>query len=317
MKKVTIKSLWLLIAAFALASCSKEDVMTQSSQVTNHEVAFNFFEKSISEIDSPARTAWGTRAETSGTKELKESELATELVVVLFPKGKDSDTTYIARQVSTDKDFGKIKLYVPNGEYQMVAIAANTKSPSPGNRVTINSTTEVVFPQNIVSDMFYTNMSITVKDGKNAQSHDCLLKRGVTALVLNCKEERRPEQIKTFSYEISGNCGNVFNPTTGYCKNPSKLVRTYDISGDNYKDKHLYFTIFLFLGDDDIPDINLSTKAVDKDGNEMKSNSFDDVRLIKGKKTTYTGPFLNINSSASFNIENGLMEDSEYNKDFE
>lgn len=310
-----ILGLWLLIATFALASCSKEEVMTQSSQVTNHEVTFNFFEKSISEIGSQAKTAWGTRAETS-TK-LKDSKLATELVVVLFPKGKESDTTYIARQLSTDKDFGELKLYVPTGEYTMVAIAANTSSPSKGNRVIIKATDEVTFPQGIVSDMFYTNMSLTVKDGKDAQSYDCTLKRGVTALVLNCKEARRPEQIKTFSYEISGNCGNVFNPATGYCKNTSKLTRTYDISGDNLKDKHLYFTIYLFLSEDDVSGINLSTKAVDKDGNEMKSNTFDDVRLIKGKKTTYTGPFLNINSSASFNIENGLMEESGYDKDFE
>ncbi len=35
-----------------LGSCSKENVMNESSQVTNHEVSISFFEKTIEDISS-------------------------------------------------------------------------------------------------------------------------------------------------------------------------------------------------------------------------------------------------------------------------
>ena len=58
MKKFLTKSLWLIIAALLVVSCSKEDgVMDSSSRSDKLEVSFNFFEKSISEIESRAGTA--------------------------------------------------------------------------------------------------------------------------------------------------------------------------------------------------------------------------------------------------------------------
>ncbi len=58
MKKYFTKSLWLIIAALLVVSCSKEDgVMDSSSRSDKLEVSFNFFEKSISEIESRAGTA--------------------------------------------------------------------------------------------------------------------------------------------------------------------------------------------------------------------------------------------------------------------
>ena len=55
MKKYFTKSLWLIIAALLVVSCSKEDgVMDSSSRSDKLEVSFNFFEKSISEIESRA-----------------------------------------------------------------------------------------------------------------------------------------------------------------------------------------------------------------------------------------------------------------------
>lgn len=163
MKKYFTKSLWLIIAALLVVSCSKEDgVMDSSSRSDKLEVSFNFFEKSISEIESRAGTAdvaqaaspWITRADTDGKKNLSECKQITELEVALFPE--DKDTMYLVTQFSTDKNFGKMKLYVPKGNYKMVAIAASTDTPSKDNKVSIKSKTEVVFPKNEVTDMFYT-----------------------------------------------------------------------------------------------------------------------------------------------------------------
>lgn len=324
MKKYFTKSLWLIIAALLVVSCSKEDgVMDSSSRSDKLEVSFNFFEKSISEIESRAGTAdvaqaaspWITRADTDGKKNLSDCKQITELEIALFPE--DRDTMYLVTQFSTDKNFGQVKLYVPRGNYKMVAIAAATDNPSEDNKVNIKSKTEVVFPKNVVTDMFYNYQDIAVKDREERQNYDCILKRGVTVLQLDSRSEVRPDYIKSFKCTITGNCGNVFNPSTGYCLEKTTLTKTYDISGDRFKAKRFLFTIYFFLGDDDVTDITLNTQTTDTEDKVVKSLSFENVHMVKGKRTTYKGPFLTTHSSASFIIDSPTIPDSGFGTEFE
>lgn len=324
MKKYFTKSLWLIIAALLVVSCSKEDgVMDSSSRSDKLEVSFNFFEKSVSEIESRAGTAdvaqaaspWITRADTDGKKNLSECKQITELEVALFPEGKD--TMYLVTQFSTDKNFGQVKLYVPRGKYKMVAIAAATDNPSKDNKVSIKSKTEVVFPKNEVTDMFYTYQDIVVKDREESQNYNCILKRGVTVLQLNSQQEIRPDYIKSFKCTITGNCGNVFNPSTGYCLEKTTLTKTYDISGDRFKAKRFLFTIYFFLGGDDVTDITLNTQTTDTEDKVVKKLSFENVHMVKGKMTIYKGPFLSTHSAASFIIDSPTIPDSGFSTEFE
>lgn len=324
MKKYFTKSLWLIIAALLVVSCSKEDgVMDSSSRSDKLEVSFNFFEKSISEIESRAGTAdvaqaaspWITRADTDGKKNLNECKQITELEVALFPEGKD--TMYLVTQFSTDKNFGQVKLYVPRGNYKMVAIAAATDNPSKDNKVSIKSKTEVVFPKNEVTDMFYTYQDIVVKDREESQNYNCILKRGVTVLQLNSQQEIRPDYIKSFKCTITGNCGNVFNPSTGYCLEKTTLTKTYDISGDRFKAKRFLFTIYFFLGGDDVTDITLNTQTTDTEDKVVKKLSFENVHMVKGKMTIYKGPFLSTHSAVSFTIDSPTIPDSGFSTEFE
>lgn len=323
MKKYFTKSLWLIIAALLVVSCSKEDgVMDSSSRSDKLEVSFNFFEKSISEIESRAGTAdvaqaaspWITRADTDGKKNLSDCKQITELEVALFPE--DRDTMYLVTQFSTDKNFGKMKLYVPKGNYKMVAIAA-ADNPSKDNKVSIKSQTKVVFPNNEVTDMFYTYQDIVVKDREERQNYDCILKRGVTVLQLNSQQEIRPDYIKSFKYTITGNCGNVFNPSTGHCLEKTTLTKTYDISGDQYKGKKLMFSSYFFLGEDNVTDITLNTQTTDTEDKVVKKLSFENVHMVKGKMTIYKGPFLSTHSSASFIIDSPTIPDSGFSTEFE
>ena len=199
----------------------------------------------------------------------------------------------------------------------MVAIAAATKNPSKDNKVCIKSENEVVFPKNEVTDMFYTYQSIFVKDGEEAQNHDCTLKRGVTVLQLDSRQEPRPDYIKAFKYQISGNCGNVFDPSTGYSFKAEPLTHTYDISGDKFKGSTLRFSIFFFLGDDDVSDIRLTTQSVDTYDKTVKDLSFENVHMVKGKMTIYKGPFLSTHSAASFLIDSPTIPGSGFNIEFE
>lgn len=178
---------------------------------------------------------------------------------------------YLVTQFSTDKNFGQVKLYVPRGNYTMVAIAAATDKPSEDNKVSIKSKTEVVFPKNVVTDMFYTYQDIAVKDREESQNYDCILKRGVTVLQLDSRSEIRPDYIKSFKCTITGNCGNVFDPSTGHCLQPATLTKTYDISGDRFKAKRFTFSIYFFLGADDVTDITLNTQTTDTEDKVVKN----------------------------------------------
>lgn len=297
--------------------------MDSSSRSDKLEVSFNFFEKSISEIESRAGTAgvaqvaspWITRAETDVKKNLSECKQITELEVALFPE--DKDAMYLVTQFSTDKNFGKVKLYVPRGNYKMVAIAAATDKPSEDNKVSIKSKTEVVFPNNKVTDMFYTYQDIAVKDGEERQNYDCILKRGVTVLQLNCREEPCPDYMKSFKYTITGNCGNVFNPSTGHCLKQATLTKTYDISDDRFTAKRFSFSIYFFLGADDVKDITLTTQSIDTEDKVVKNLSFENVHMVKGKMTIYKGPFLSTHSAASFIIDSPTIPDSGFGTEFE
>lgn len=324
MKKYFTKSLWLIIAALLVVSCSKEDgVMDSSSRSDKLEVSFNFFEKSISEIESRAGTAdvaqaaspWITRADTDGKKNLSDCKQITELEIALFPE--DRDTMYLVTQFSTGKNFGQVKLYVPRGKYKMVAIAAATDKPSKNNKVSIKSQTKVVFPKNEVTDMFYTYQDIAVKDREERQNYDCILKRGVTVLQLDSRSEVRPDYIKSFKCTITGNCGNVFNPSTGYCLEKTTLTKTYDISGDRFKAKRFLFTIYFFLGADDVTDITLATQSTDTEDKVAKDLSFKNVHMVKGKMTIYKGPFLSTHSAVSFTIDSPTIPDSGFSTEFE
>lgn len=224
---------------------------------------------------------------------------------------------YLVTQFSTDKNFGQVKLYVPRGNYKMVAIAAATDNPSKDNKVSIKSKTEVVFPKNVVTDMFYTYQDIAVKDREESQNYDCILKRGVTVLQLNCRQEPCPDYMKSFKYTITGNCGNVFNPTTGHCLQKTTLTRIYDISGDQLTGKRFSFSIYFFLGADNVSDITLTTQSTDTEDKVVKSLSFENVHMVKGKMTIYKGPFLSTHSSASFIIDSPTIPDSGFGTEFE
>lgn len=165
--------------------------------------------------------------------------------------------------------------------------------------------------------MFYTYQDIAVKDREKSQNYDCILKRGVTVLQLNCREEPCPDYMKSFKYTITGNCGNVFNPSTGHCLKQATLTKTYDISDDRFTAKRFSFSIYFFLGADDVSDITLTTQSTDTEDKVVKNLSFENVHMVKGKMTIYKGPFLSTHSAASFIIDSPTIPDSGFGTEFE
>ena len=211
----------------------------------------------------------------------------------------------------------------PEGDAGTGMVATNAVRQRTGNVSAGTSSFSMIVLEKALSrpyeviDMFYTYQDIAVKDREERQNYDCILKRGVTVLQLNSQQEIRPDYIKSFQCTVTGNCGNVFNPTTGHCLQPATLTKTYDISGDRFKAKRFLFTIYFFLGGDDVTDITLNTQTTDTEDKVVKKLSFENVHMVKGKMTIYKGPFLSTHSAVSFTIDSPTIPDSGFSTEFE
>lgn len=307
MKKAWHQGLILTIAAATLVSCTQENVMGESTpQVTNHTISLTFFEQSMSDMGG------GSRANSGAS--LADCHAFSELAVALIPVGKEEGTGYIIRQDSLEEDFGKVAMQVPAGDYHLVAVAANINLTS-DKHIDIKSCSEVHFPSDTPTDMVYAYKDITVKSSVSEQSFSTAMTRGVSALVLQATE-LTPLYVTSEEIEIKGGCGNIFNPSTGACKEETPITRTIAIDAKKYQTKTLFFTTYVFLKDPDVGSIQVSAIAKDKNGKVLRSINFNDVHLVRGKITTYTGRLFSNDNNATFTVDNPKWENSGYDVEF-
>lgn len=312
-----IKSMGLLVSILLLlGSCSKEDVMNESSQVINHEVNISFFEKSIEDLstvsDYSSARLHSTRADKATS--LPACHRFSELEVALIPIESENDSGYVIRQDSLDENFGKVSFDIPAGSYHMVAIAAKTEMPFT-DRISIKSISEARFANNKVTDMVYAYKDIIVSSEKSNQSFDASLTRGVSAFVLS-STINTPVNIASETIELTGGCGVVFNPSTGKCKSEETVVYNVSTNSPKYKFYRLFFTVYTLLTDDDVENIHAKSQAKDKNGKVIKECNFTDVHLVKGKQTCYEGNFFDNTSSSSFTVSGASLDDSGFSKHF-
>lgn len=312
-----IKSMGLLVSILLLlGSCSKEDVMNESSQVINHEVNISFFEKSIEDLstvsDYSSARLHSTRADKATS--LPACHRFSELEVALIPIESENDSGYVIRQDSLDENFGKVSFDIPAGSYHMVAIAAKTEMPFT-DRISIKSISEARFANNKVTDMVYAYKDIIVSSEKSNQSFDASLTRGVSAFVLS-STINTPVNVASETIELTGGCGVVFNPSTGKCKSEETVVYNVSLNSPKYKFYRLFFTVYTLLSDDDVENIHAKSQAKDKNGKVIKECNFTDVHLVKGKQTCYEGNFFDNTSSSSFTVSGASLDDSGFSKHF-
>ncbi len=310
MKK--LQSIGLLFLFVLMSSCSKENVMEEtSSQVKKQEVFFSFFEKSIEPIGQGEQT----RVVSTRATDLKSQKLYTELEVCLIPKGEEYVSNYCVRQENWEDDFGTVSLAVPPGEYTLIAVAAKTNL-SQDDRIDIKSRYEMTFPNNSVTDMAYATQDITVESGSNKVTQNIGIKRGVTTFRLESNEQL-PMNAKTEIFTITGDCGNVFNPSTGFCKETATITKTFTFDPKQFQEYPIKFNLYLLLTDNDVSNISITAVGKDTEGNVMKTCSFNNVHFIIGQRTTYTGPiFTYPTNSMTFTMSETDIPESSYGKNF-
>ena len=315
MKKAFISGMILFLAMTTTVSCTQENVMLGTTpQVKNQEVRFCFFEKSIVPIGQDEESNLA-RTRADGSKQsLKDAKLYTDLQVCLIPKGDETTAGYTVRQENWDDKFGNVSLQVPAGEYTLVAVAAKTDLQQE-ERIEVKSRYEMTFANNIVRDMAYTLQDIKVESGSKAVTQNVSLKRAVSCFEL-CATDIMPLTTKTQKITISGSCGTMFNPSTGFCKEKATITRNFSLEAKAHQERSIHYTLYTLLTDKDVTDIHITATAKDKEEKVIKTVSFDNVHLVIGKKTTYTGPIFTYPNNMSFTIDQPEIPASGYDKKF-
>lgn len=315
MKKAFTSGMILFLAMTTTVSCTQENVMLETTpQVKNQEVRFCFFEKSIVPIGQDEESNLA-RTRADGSKQsLKDANLYTDLQVCLIPKGDETTAGYTVRQENWDDKFGNVSLQVPAGEYTLIAVAAKTDLQQE-ERIEVKSRYEMTFANNIVRDMAYTLQDIKVESGSKALTQNVSLKRAVSCFEL-CATDIMPLTTNTQEITISGSCGTVFNPSTGFCKEKATITRNFSFEAKEHQKTGFHYTLYTLLTDKDVTDIHITATAKDKEEKVIKTVSFDNVHLVIGKKTTYTGPIFTYSNNMSFTVNQPEIPASGYDKNF-
>ena len=315
MKKAFTSGMILFLAMTTTVSCTQENVMLETTpQVKNQEVRFCFFESSIVPIGQDEESNLARTRADGSEKSLKDAKLYTDLQVCLIPKGDETTAGYTVRQENWDDKFGNVSLQVPAGEYTLVAVAAKTDLLQE-ERIEVKSRYEMTFANNIVRDMAYTLQDIKVESGNKAVTQSVSLKRAVSCFELRATDIM-PLTTKTHEITISGSCGTVFNPSTGFCKEKATITRNFSLVAKEHQERIIYYTLYTLLTDKDVTDIHITATAKDKEEKVIKTISFDNVHLVIGKKTTYTGPIFTYPNNMSFTVNQPEIPASGYDKKF-
>lgn len=315
MKNVFTSGMILFLAMTTMVSCTQENVMLETTpQVKNQEVRFCFFESSIVPIGQDEESNLARTRADGSEKSLKDAKLYTDLQVCLIPKGDETTAGYTVRQENWDDKFGNVSLQVPAGEYTLVAVAAKTDLQQE-KRIEVKSRYEMTFANNIVRDMAYTLQDIKVESGSKAVTQNVSLKRAVSCFKLQATDIM-PLTTKTQEITISGSCGTVFNPSTGFCKEKATITRNFSFEAKEHQKTGFHYTLYTLLTDKDVTDIHITATAKDKEEKVIKTISFDNVHLVIGKKTTYTGPIFTYPNNMSFTVNQPEIPASGYDKKF-
>lgn len=308
--------MFLFLAMAAMVSCTQENVMLETTpQVKNQEVRFSFFESSIVPIGQDEESNLARTRADGSEKSLKDAKLYTDLEVCLIPKGDETTAGYTVRQENWNDEFGNVSLQVPAGEYTLVAVAAKTDLQQE-ERIEVKSRYEMTFANNIVRDMAYTLQDIKVESGSKAVTQNVSLKRAVSCFELHATDIM-PLTSKTQEITISGSCGTVFNPSTGFCKEKATITRNFSFEAKEHQNRGFHYTLYTLLTDKDVTDIHITATAKDKEEKVIKTVSFDNVHLVIGKKTTYTGPIFTYPNNMSFTVNQPEIPASGYDKKFQ
>lgn len=258
MKRITF---YLLLISFLLCGCEKVNIDEYLNTKDGYKVSFSF--GTITQTDFEG-------VDTRSQKNL--SEIATVLNFAIFQDGEKVKTI---NQKSTESGFGSIELSLPEGRYQVVAVAHRGS----GN-ATISSPQEIKFASNKITDTFSYYRAIDVTDATN---YDANMTRVVSMFRL-CLTQEIPADVAQMKFYYTGG-SSTLDASMGYgCVNSRQ---TENLNVSNHAANQV-FEVYTFPHED-ISSLKMTISALNSKGDVLYEKELPNVPITIRKISTYTG----------------------------
>lgn len=263
----------VLLVAVCLTACEKpiiDDIVTPPDS-GEFEVSFN-----ITHFEQvPFSSTTDTRAATTA------GDACTRINLAIFSNGEKVKSI---NQTHTDSNFGTISTSLAEGTYTVVILAHSCQ----GN-ATISSPEEIKFPNNKVTDTFFSCQTISI----DAQtSLDVVLRRAVAMFQLNTTDNV-PDNVKTMTFYYTGG-SSTFNALTGFgCVN-SRQTETREVTAEMLG-KPAVFDVYTFPHAQE-GKLKMTITASDASDATVVERTFEEVPVAVNLITRYTGAFFGDNT---------------------
>lgn len=212
----------------------------------------------------------GVESMKTGTASLKST--CKRLSYSVFDENGERCNYRTNTQLSSNNDFGKVKLSISKGKYSFVFVAEN------GNEApTISKPNTVTFKKNKLTDTYHYYGEFDIK---NKASYDITLQHSTAKLrvIIN---DATPHDIDSLSFYYTGG-SSTLDPTTGGGNVSSRQVENYRVESSAYKGSSVY-EMYTFPHADER---KLKVKISAKSGEEtLYSRSINDVTMTSDDVT--------------------------------
>lgn len=203
-------------------------------------------------------------------------KVCTRINMVVFQG--DTKVKTINQTIDND-DFGKLSFVLPQGEYEVVIIAHS------GNGAATITSEKVTFPNNKVTDTFYTYLKLTVEE---SAEYTLQLKRAVAMFRLNI-EDVIPDKVKQMKFYYTGG-SSTFNAKTGYgCVN-SKQTELRDVNDIIRSTNPASFEVYTFPHAEK-GELKMTVSALNASSEIIVEKIFEKVPVAINQITQYAGHF--------------------------
>ena len=203
-----------------------------------------------------------------------------KLNVQIFDSDGDKVFDKVKTQTRDDEGFGHLSVTLNQGRYTIVAVGHSSIKSA-----TIKSADMVQFTASDgekLTDTFCSCRQIEV--GEEQDYHILTLNRATAMIQFCLTDEHVPDVFDHMVIDYTGGSAN-FSPTTfeGTTKSTQSERRNADLSG--------VYQVYTFPYQSETCQLKMTVTAYDANENVIRKRVFEDVKVVRNRITTYTGPF--------------------------
>lgn len=287
--KIFYGHLACLMMALTITSCSQEPVV-------NEEVGLATLTFNVSPYEKTPMDA--------STRAVAAKDAVSRISLALF---KDGNAVVSQNQTyggNSDTTFGTMEMTVSFGTYQLVVVGHKGSADA-----TITSPTNITFANDELTDTFYYYETITVT--KDSEKNLSIVLQHAVARFRLVTQDKFPSNIDKLTFTIDGG-GTALDATTGTAVATSSQTKVYNVS--SYAGKEVpYVQIYSIMSSANEEPLTITVTATDADGNNIASQTFQNVPMQRGYSTTYKGYFFANNGTWNITVDDAYTEKDEYN----